>query len=83
MVELAGDDYFVFASDDGVYEPLHDLGDVVTRGEPAARIWFPDDPARQPIVVRFRHDGLVICQRSIGRTSRGDCLYHLATDISL
>ncbi len=83
MVQLGGDDYFVFASADGVYEPLRDLGDMVIKGEPAARIWFPEDPTRPPITERFRHDGLVVCQRSIGRTSRGDCLYHLASDIAL
>ncbi|MBS7706295.1 succinylglutamate desuccinylase/aspartoacylase family protein [Chelatococcus asaccharovorans] len=83
LVELGGDDYFVFASADGVYEPLKELGDVVAKGEPAARIWFPEAPTKAPVIERFRHDGLVICQRSTGRTSHGDCLYHLAIDINI
>lgn len=83
LLTVAGDPYYVYASEGGVWEPLAELGDEVKEGQPAARIHFHDSPWREPVVVNFRHEGLVICKRVPGRTERGDCLYHLGTDIQL
>jgi hypothetical protein len=30
--------------------------------------------------ARFARAGLVVCKRAQGRTERGDCVAHLATD---
>ena len=40
LTELGGDDYYVYASDGGLFEPLVDLGDEIEQGQPAARIHF-------------------------------------------
>jgi predicted deacylase len=75
-----GDDYFVYASENGVWEPLVELGEMVKRGQPAAHIHWPESPWNEPVTVNFKRDGLVICRRQPGRTTRGDCLFHLSTD---
>ncbi len=51
-------------------------------GQPAAEIYTPETPWAPPAVVRFAHEGLVLCKRIPGRTRRGDCLFHLATDFA-
>ena len=42
LTEIGGDDYYVYASDGGLFEPLVDLGDEVKSGQPAARL--PPEP---------------------------------------
>lgn len=79
LLTLGGNDYYVYAPDGGVFEPLVELGDEVKRGQPAGRIHFHDTPWRAPTTASFARDGLVICKRVPGRTERGDCLFHLGT----
>jgi predicted deacylase len=81
LTEIGGDDYYVYASDGGLFEPLVDLGAEVKAGQPAARIHFHHTPWREPDRLTFRRDGLVLCKRVPARCERGDCLFHLATDI--
>jgi len=81
LTEIGGDDYYVYASDGGLFEPLVDLGDMVVTGQPAARIHFHHTPWREPEVLSFKRDGLVLCKRIPARCERGDCLFHLATDL--
>jgi predicted deacylase len=80
IMYAGGDDYFVYASETGVWEPLVELGDMVTKGQPAARIHWPESPWKEPVTVNFKHAGMVLCKRIPGRTTRGDCLFHLGTD---
>jgi uncharacterized protein len=81
LTEIGGDDYYVYASDGGLFEPLVDLGAEVKAGHPAARIHFHHTPWREPDLLTFKRDGLVLCKRVPARCERGDCLFHLATDI--
>jgi len=81
LTEIGGDDYYVYASDGGLFEPLVDLGAEVKPGQPAARIHFHHTPWREPDLLTFKRDGLVLCKRVPARCERGDCLFHLATDI--
>ena len=80
LMEVGGPEYFVYASESGVFEPLVELGDTVKEGQPAAAIHFSHTPWREAEIVRFEHDGVVLCKRIPGRTERGDCLFHLGTD---
>ena len=82
LTEIGGDDYYVYASDGGLFEPLVDLGTEVKAGQPAARIHFHHTPWREPDLLTFKRDGLVLCKRVPARCERGDCLFHLATDIA-
>jgi predicted deacylase len=82
LTELGGSDYYVYASEAGVYEALVEPGAEVRRGQPAARIHFHDTPWREPATVAFARDGLVLCKRQPARCERGDCLFHLGTDVA-
>ncbi|MBS0549413.1 MAG: succinylglutamate desuccinylase/aspartoacylase family protein [Proteobacteria bacterium] len=82
LTEIGGDDYYVYASDGGLFEPLVELGSEVTAGQPAARIHFHHTPWREPDMLTFKRAGLVLCKRIPARCERGDCLFHLATDIA-
>ena len=82
-LEVGGPDYFVYAPENGLFEPLAELGEMVRAGQPAARIHSPETPWAEPVAASFAHDGFVLCKRVPGRTVRGDCLFHLGTDIAL
>ena len=83
ILDVAGPDYFVYATDMGLFEPLVKLGEMVRKGQPAARIHLPETPWAPPVEAHFLRDGFVLCQRIPGRVVRGDCLFHLGTDTVL
>jgi len=80
IVTVRGADHFVYSGESGVWEPLVELGDSVKAGQPAARIYTPETPWAKPTVMRFEAAGIVLCKRIPGRTTRGDCLFHLGSD---
>jgi len=82
MMELLGPQYFVYARDEGLFEPYVDLLDEVKAGQEAGAIHHPETPWLPPTICHFENDGMVICKRIPGRAERGDCLLHLATDIA-
>ena len=81
MMEVKGEDYYVYARDEGLFEPYVDLLAEVKAGDPAGAIHHPETPWVAPTLCHFRHHGLAICKRIPGRVERGDCLFHLATDM--
>jgi predicted deacylase len=83
VFDVGGPDYFVYAPEPGVFEPLAEPGEMVRAGQLAARIHTPETPWAAPAEARFARDGFVLCKRVPGRTSRGDCLFHLGTDSDL
>jgi predicted deacylase len=83
LMEVAGADYYCHSPDDGLFEPFVELGDSVAAGQPAGAVHFPETPWREPSIATFERDGLVICKRIPGRTRRGDCLFHLASDLAV
>ncbi len=80
---LAADSWecFTYASEDGLFEPVVELGDEVEVGQLAALIHAPETPWRAPAEVRFDAAGVVVCKRVPGRAERGDCLFHLGADM--
>ena len=80
IMQVRGQDYYVYAPDPGLFEPLVELGEEVTAGTPAAIIHPHDTPWREPAIAAFGRAGTVICKRVPGRVERGDCLFHLADD---
>lgn len=73
-------DSFVYAGDDGLFEPVVELGDEVVSGQLAGLIHTPETPWAGPTEAHFESGGLVLCKRVPGRTERGDCLFHLGAD---
>ena len=59
------------------------LAGEIAAGQPAARIHFHDTPWRAPVTLAFKRAGLVLCKRVPARCERGDCLFHLATDVAV
>lgn len=80
MMDVGGDDYYVFAPEPGLFQPFVDLGAMVKKGQPAGVVQFPDNPLREPVPAYFGRDGMVLCKRVPGRVERGDCVFHLASD---
>jgi hypothetical protein len=80
IMQVRGQDYYVYAPDPGLFEPLVELGAAVDFGTPAALIHPHDTPWRAPATASFGRAGTVICKRVPGRVERGDCLFHLAAE---
>jgi len=74
-------DGFLYAPEHGVFEPLAAPGDMVTAGQKAGRIHFPETPWAPPVELTFKSSGFVLCKRVPARTMRGDCLFGLGTDV--
>lgn len=81
LMELNSVDYYVYARDEGLFEPYVDLLTEVRKGDAAGAVHHPETPWVEPTICHFDHDGVVICQRIPGRVERGDCVFHLATDV--
>ncbi len=82
FLDVRGPDMYVYAPENGVFEPLVELGDTVAVGTPAARIHMPETPWLPPVEIAFKAAGIVMCKRIPARTKRGDCLFHLASDLT-
>ncbi|BCZ85634.1 hypothetical protein PTKU64_93090 (plasmid) [Paraburkholderia terrae] len=80
FMRVAGARHYVYAYDNGIYEPLVELGQRVSAGQLAARIHFPDTPLKDPVTCHFASDGEVVCKRVPALVKRGDCLFHLAEE---
>jgi predicted deacylase len=70
----------VISYDNGLFEPFYDIEDEIKAGDEAGAIHFPDEPWREPNIVHFRHNGMVLCKRVPGRVERGDCLFQIGSD---
>lgn len=81
ILDVGGPEYFVYAPSTGLFEPLVEPGDMVRAGQPAARLHSPETPWAPVETVLFVRDGFVLCKRHLSRTVRGDCLFHLGSDI--
>src|SRR5262249_25499717 len=77
IVTVNGFENYVYAPEGGLFEPLAELGESVSAGQPAALIHCPDTPWRQPAVAAFETSGKVLCRRFPSLTKRGDCLYEV------
>jgi predicted deacylase len=75
-----GPDCFIYARENGLFEPAAPLGAAVNAGELAGTIHFPDTPWRPGERHYFARGGSVINVRVPALTERGDMLYRLAHD---
>ena len=82
MVHAPSYDYFTYALDVGLFEPVAELGDEVRKGDLAGLVHYPETPWQAPSEVHFGADGLVVCKRIPGRVERGDCVFHLGVDFT-
>jgi predicted deacylase len=80
IFRVGGQDHMVYAPENGVWEPLVEIGDTVRQGQPAARIHTPETPWATPATTHFLRDGYVLAKRMPGRSMRGDCLFFLGSE---
>ena len=73
LLALPGEDAYVFATADGVFEPFHEHGHEVRAGESAGRIHVPWDPGRAPETLHYAADGILYGRRQPGRVRPGNC----------
>ena len=66
-------DCFVFAEDDGLIEPMVDLGGPVAAGDLVARIHPVTRTGLAPAELRARLDGLLVARHFPGLVKAGDC----------
>ena len=69
---------FLYATEDGMFEPAYALGDDVEAGQLAGRLHDVGRPFKPPVEVEFAASGTVVCTRGPGIAEAGDCLMHLA-----
>lgn len=71
-VDMPDSDCFVFAEQDGLIEPMVDLGESVRKGDPLAQIWPADRTGVAPIVYTAKRDGLLAGRHFPGLVKTGD-----------
>lgn len=79
-LDMPGDDCFHFATRDGLMQPLADLGDAVTAGQPIAQIWPPDRTGVEPQTITANRDGIIAARHFPGLIQTGDCLAVIAVE---
>ena len=72
-LDMPDGDCFVFSENDGLYEPMVDLGEAVNEGDIVARVWPVDRTGIDPIEYRARVSGLLISRHFPGLIKAGDC----------
>lgn len=71
---------FVYALEDGLFEPAFSLGDAVDPGSIAGWMHHPESPSREPGEYHFERAGIVINRLFPAAARRGDMLYRLAVE---
>ncbi|MEX3316292.1 N(2)-acetyl-L-2,4-diaminobutanoate deacetylase DoeB [Sulfitobacter sp. PS-8MA] len=74
MLDMPDGRCFTFSEANALLEPLVDLGDEVTEGQPIARLW-PSDRSGQPaITATARLSGILTARHVPGLVKMGDCI---------
>jgi N-alpha-acetyl-L-2,4-diaminobutyrate deacetylase len=80
VLKVPGSAGYILSDDDGVFEPISELGIEVKAGDIAGRIHFLRSPAREPVILRHPIDGIVFAKRQPGRVRPGNCCFVLANE---
>ena len=72
-LDMPDDDCFVFSENDGLFEPMVDLGEPIRKGDIIARIWPIERTGVPPIDYQTKIDGLLISRHFPGLIKAGDC----------
>ncbi|MGV1756580.1 succinylglutamate desuccinylase/aspartoacylase family protein [Rhizobium sp. A22-96] len=80
VLKVPGSQGYILSDDDGVFEPISELGTEVKAGDVAGRIHFLRSPAREPVILHHPIDGIVFAKRQPGRVRPGNCCFVLANE---
>ena len=83
VLRLRGQDNYLYARHDGLFEPAAEIGEDVGQGQTAGWIHHPETPWEAPDTLFFPMAGTLLCKRIPGRVERGDCLYQMGQDDTL
>ncbi|MEB0042578.1 succinylglutamate desuccinylase/aspartoacylase family protein [Pseudomonas sp. MH10] len=78
LVKVEDSGHYLFASARGVFEPCFSLGDRVTKGQLAGRLFDIDAPWKPAEELHFAKEGEVMVQRTFAHVAAGDCIAVLA-----
>jgi len=81
MLDMPDSDCFVFCEDDGLFEPMLDLGEQVTKGDVVARVWPADRTGKTPVDYTAKRSGILVSLHFPGLIKSGDCLAVVAVVI--
>jgi len=73
-LHVDGEQHYVFAATRGLFEPVFKLGDSVSGGDLAGRVFDPHAPWATPVELTFRSAGVVVIVRSFASVEPGDCV---------
>ncbi len=81
LMRSLGRNSAIYSPENGLFEPLVNVGDTVEEGQAAGIVYFYDNPLREPLRLYFPATGRVSCRRFPTLTARGDCLYNLMSGL--
>src|SRR5258705_4477940 len=61
LMQVSGPDYYCYAPEPGLFEPLVELGAEIEAGAAAGAIHPHDTPWPEPAIARFTRAGTAIC----------------------
>lgn len=73
-LDMPSGDCFTFAEDEGLIEPLVDLGQPVRRGDVLARVHPVGRTGLDPIAFQAKLDGILAARHFPGLVKAGDCV---------
>ncbi len=79
MLDMPADDCYHFATSEGLFEPVVDLGEAVDKGAMIARIWPADRTGVMPLEYHAQRAGILAARHFPGLIGTGDCLAVIAT----
>ena len=82
MVRVEGHSHYVYADENGVFEPFADLGDRVAAGATIGRLHRVDRVEYPPSEVPAGVDGILVCKNGQGLVKRGDVLAVIGREIA-
>lgn len=74
MLDMPDGDCFVFCEDDGLFEPMLELGEPIKKGDIVARVWPADRTGKPPVDYRARRSGIIASRHFPGLIKSGDCM---------
>ena len=80
-LDMPDSDCFVFADDGGLVEFHADLGDMVKKGAPIARLWPTGRTGVQPSVLLAGRSGIMCARHVPGIVKPGDCVAVVGVEV--
>lgn len=81
-LDMPDADCFVISREEGLFEPMVDLGETVKKDDVVARVWPADRTGVAPAAYLAKRDGMLVTRHFPGLVKAGDCVAVVADVIS-